>query len=119
MKPKEQVITEFFESINSRHMEEMGRLLKSDAEFYFPKTRPLLGKDKILKFFNVLFRQYPQLIFQIHRIILQGNKAAIHWTNKGYTRKKEPYDNEGVTILEMEGGKIRFMSDFFKNTEKF
>ena len=34
-------------------------------------------------------------------------------------RKKAPYENEGVTLSEAEGGKIRFISDFFKNTEKF
>jgi hypothetical protein len=33
-------------------------------------------------------------------------------------RRKEPYQNEGVTILEMQEGKISFISDFFKDTEK-
>jgi hypothetical protein len=35
------------------------------------------------------------------------------------SRREEPYENEGVTILEMEAGRIRFISDFFKDTEKF
>ncbi len=34
-------------------------------------------------------------------------------------RRKESYKNEGVTILEMEDDRIRFISDFFKDTEKF
>ena len=116
---REQMIVVFFESLNCRNLEQMGNLLKDDAEFYFPKTQPLLGKERILKFFNILFRQYHELTFQIQRVIVQGNLIAIHWKNKRHNRKKEPYENEGVTLLEMENDKIRYMSDFFKNTEKF
>ena len=115
----ERMITDFFEHMNTRNLDQMGNLLHPDARFFFPKTQPLLGKDRIIRFFNVLFRQYPQLSFQIERTIRQGRKAAVHWTNQGVSRRKEPYQNEGVTILEIEAGKITFMSDFFKDTEKF
>jgi ketosteroid isomerase-like protein len=109
----------FFESLNRRKLDQMGNLLKDNAEFHFPKTQPLLGKERILKFFNILFRQYPELTFEIQGVIVQGDHASIHWKNKGYNRKKEPYENEGVTLLQMEDDQICFMSDFFKNTEKF
>jgi hypothetical protein len=33
--------------------------------------------------------------------------------------RQEPYENEGVTILEMKGHRVSFISDFFKDTEKF
>ena len=69
-------------------------------------------------FLNILFRQYPALAFKIQRIIPQGDQAAVHWTNQGMNRHKEPHQNEGVTLLEMQDGKIRFISDFFKYTEK-
>ena len=58
------------------------------------------------------------MAFKIQRIILQGDQAAVHWANQGMNRRKEPYQNEGVTILEMQDGKISFISDFFKDTEK-
>ena len=51
-------------------------------------------------------------------MIHDGNLAAVHWTDRGVNRKKEPYENEGVTILELKEGRIVFISDFFKNTEK-
>jgi ketosteroid isomerase-like protein len=117
--PNEHTITKFFEVFNTRDLDQMGELLSVDAEFYFPKTQPLIGKDRILKFLNILFRQYPELSFEIQRVICQENRAAVHWTNHGMNRRKAPYQNEGVTILEMEAGKIKFISDFFKNTEKF
>lgn len=115
----EQMIIKFFHSVNNRDMEQMGNILTENAEFYFPKTQPLIGRDRIIKFFSILFRQYPELSFQIQRVIVQRQNAAVHWTNRGVNRKKESYENEGVTILEAEGKRIRFISDFFKDTGKF
>ena len=79
----------------------------------------MVGKDRILKFLKIFFRQYPELIFTVERVIRQGDQAAVHWTNRGSNRRKEPYENEGVTILEIKNGKIVYLSDFFKNTEKW
>ena len=115
----EHTVTKFFEVFNSRDMDRMAELLNEDAEFYFPKTQPLIGRERILKFLNILFRQYPELSFEVRRIIGEGRNAAVHWTNKGRSRQKEPYQNEGVTLLEIKNQKISFISDFFKNTEKF
>jgi ketosteroid isomerase-like protein len=115
----EWTVATFFEVFNTRDMDGMAELLHENAELYFPKTRPLIGKKRILKFLNILFRQYPELAFEVQRIICQGDNAAVHWTNAGRSRRHEPYQNEGVTILEMAAGKIHFISDFFKDTEKF
>ena len=115
----ESFIREFFEIFNQHNLDKMENLFSPDAEFYFPKTGPLIGKNRILKFFRILFRQYPQLSFDIRRIIIQGQQAAIHWTNLGKSRNGVPYENEGVTLLELMNGKIIFISDFFKDTEKF
>ena len=112
-------ILQFFKIFNDHDVEAMDQMLAPEAEFYFPKTQPLIGKDRILRFFTILFHQYPQLSFEIQRIIRQNDQAAVHWTNRGVSRKKEPYQNEGVTIMEMTAGKISYISDFFKNTEKF
>lgn len=107
----------FFEMLNHRDTKEMEDLVGPDTEFYFPKTQPLIGKKRIMKFLNILFRQYPELTFKIQRVIQQDNRVAVHWTNQGMNRRKEPYQNEGVTILEIQDDKISFISDFFKDTE--
>lgn len=112
-------VSDFFKLVNDRDLERLGYLLTDGAEFYFPKTRPLFGKERILRFFSILFRRYPELNFEVQRTIVQGPMAAVHWTNRGANRRQEPYENEGVTILEMQGPKVRFISDFFKDTEKF
>ena len=113
------LIREFFEILNKRNLEKIQDLLGADAALYFPKTQPLIGTSRILKFLNILFRQYPQLTFEIQRVIVDGNQVAIHWINQGTNRHDLPYDNEGVTLMELRNGKIIFISDFFKDTEKF
>ncbi len=117
--PTDQTVKTFFEVFNAHDMDRMAELLHEEAKFYFPKTQPLIGRGRILKFLNILFRQYPELTFEIQRTVCEGSRAAVHWTNKGRSRKNEPYQNEGATILEIADDKITFISDFFKDTEKF
>ena len=109
----------FFQILNDRDLEAADTLLDPGAEFSFPKTDPITGKERILKFLRILFRTFPELKFTVIRVIHQGDLAAVHWTDRGVNRKNEPYENEGVTILELKEGKIVFISDFFKNTEKW
>ena len=109
----------FFQVLNEQDLVEAENLLAPGAELFFPKTRPMVGKNRILKFLKIFFRQYPELIFTVVRVILQEDHAAVHWTNRGTSRRKEPYENEGATILEMERGKIVYISDFFKDTGKW
>ncbi len=117
--PETKLIRDFFDAVNTRDMDKMEEALHTDATFLFPKTAPLVGRERVIRFFHILFRQYPELLFDIRGVIGEGAWYAVHWTNRGTNRKKEPYENEGVTLLEMDGAGIRFMSDFFKNTEKF
>jgi len=84
-----QTITTFFEVFNARDMDGMAELLHEDAEFYFHKTQPLIGRERILKFLNLLFRKDPERTIEIQRTVCEGSKAAVHWTNKGRSRKNE------------------------------
>ena len=111
--------TQFFECLSTRNLGEMANSLKEDARLLFPKTQPLIGRDMIVKFFKVLFRQYPELTFTVQHTIAQQDKVAAHWTNRGINRKNEPYENEGVTLFFFEDGLVSLMSDFFKDTGKF
>lgn len=117
--PHTQAASYFFEIVNRRSVDQMGLHLKENAQLHFPKSQPLTGTTRIVKFFQILFRRYPELSFDIQRVICQGNWAAVHWKNHGITRKNEPYANEGMTLFEFEDDKIVFISDFFKDTEKF
>jgi ketosteroid isomerase-like protein len=77
MMSEQSSITHFFDVFNNRDLDKLGDLLTENAEFYFPKTQPLLGKKQIIRFFNILFRQYPELEFKIQRKIIQGEIGQI------------------------------------------
>ena len=115
----QEIILDFYDALSRHDMDALEKALWEDAQLLFPKTQPLKGRDKVLKFFKILFRQYPELTFQVQGVILQGNSAAVHWSNRGRTRKDEPYSNEGVTLVEFEDGRVRFLNDFFKDTAVF
>ena len=117
--PDEHTVTYFFSLLSNQDLKQMSSLLHPDARLYFPKTQPLAGRDRILRFFKILFRQYPTLSFNIQRTIRQNHLAVVHWTNQGISRRGDPYENEGLTLVETTGGKVSFISDFFKDTEKF
>ena len=112
-------VTQFFEFFSTQNLGQMANFLKEDARLFFPKTQPLIGKERILKFFQILFRQYPELTFTVEHTIAQQDKVAAHWRNRGINRKNEPYENEGVTLFFFEDGLVSLMSDFFKDTGKF
>lgn len=113
------MIREFYEAMSRQDLEGLGSRLHPAARFEFPKTRPLEGRDEILRFFRILFRRYPELAFTVRRTVVQGSRAAVHWTNAGAGRDGSPYENEGVTLLESDGAVITWLSDFFKDTGKF
>jgi ketosteroid isomerase-like protein len=109
----------FFKLVNQRDMTAFEKLLADNAKFYFPKTKPLLGKERVLRFFNILFKRFPKLEFKVERTVVQGSTVVVHWTNQGLRKDQQPYDNEGVTWLEIKDGKVILISDFFKDTGKF
>jgi ketosteroid isomerase-like protein len=109
----------FFDLLNQRDMTAFENLLTENVEFHFPKTKPLLGKEMVIRFFNILFKRFPRLEFKVEGSVVQGPKAVVHWKNRGVRKDQEPYENEGATWLEMEDGKVAFISDFFKDTGKF
>ncbi|MDB9822872.1 nuclear transport factor 2 family protein [Deltaproteobacteria bacterium] len=50
----------FFDFLNHLKVAQMADLLAESTDLYFPKTPPLTGRERILKFFKILFRQYPE-----------------------------------------------------------
>jgi ketosteroid isomerase-like protein len=117
----EQRLRALFTCVSARDADGLAALLHPDAVFYFPKTAPLVGPERILRFFALLWRRYPRLDFSVRELIVapDGQRAAVHWTNAGHTREGADYANEGVTLLHLREGRLVLISDFFKDTERF
>jgi ketosteroid isomerase-like protein len=110
-----------FEAMNSRDLETLADILHPDAVFLFPGTNPLEGPEAIGRFLKILFRRFPRLCFTTGRLVLDedADRAAAEWTVEGEDRRGGAYRNAGVTVIELNGGKIVYMSDTFKDTSIF
>jgi ketosteroid isomerase-like protein len=108
-----------FEAMNNKTLNALESAFSDNVVFHFPKTAPLEGKRRISTFLKVLFRKYPDLTFTLGRTVGDDRMAAAEWTNQGTTKSGEIYQNAGVTFLEVENGKIAYISDTFKSTENF
>lgn len=108
-----------FDAVNRKTLDELESAFSDSVVFHFPKTAPLEGKRRITTFFKVLFRTYPDLTFTPGRTVGDERMAAMEWTNHGTTKSGEIYRNAGVTFLEVKDSKIAYISDTFKDTEKF
>ena len=111
-----QIANVIFSTLNNRELDQLDDYLDENATFNFPGTNLIKGRKKILTFFKILFRKYPRLTFTVQESIVDGEKVCIFWTNEGITSSSTHYANQGVTFVQIRGGKIRFISDYFKNT---
>ncbi len=110
------LINKFFELLNNKDFKNLQNFLSPDVVFYFPGTKPLHGHKKVIQLFRVIYRRYPDLTFKIKDMIIQKNKIATVWENSGNDTKGNPYQNEGVTLFKIEDGKVKYISDYFKDT---
>jgi len=120
--PEETVMMQaatLFDIINARDFTEMPVVLSETAVLDFPKTPLITGRNRIVTFFKALFRRFPELHFDVVRVLSQDKWTAVHWRNRGTDRDGNIYENEGVTLIRMEDGVITDITDFFKSTEKF
>jgi len=105
-----------FSTMNKRDLSYLEKHLSEDAAFDFPGPGIIDGKKRILLFLKILFRKYPRLEFSLEDIIVEGDQACAIWTNEGEDKKGTPYKNRGITLIRFSGGKIVFISDYFKDT---
>jgi len=106
-----------FSSLNNRELSLLSNHLEENAYFDFPGTRLIKGRKKILQFFKILFRKYPQLSFKVEGSIAEGEQVCVLWSNEGITSKGNPYKNQGITVVRISEEKICYISDYFKNTK--
>lgn len=87
-----------------------------DAELDFPGSETVKGCRRIIVFLRAVLRKYPELKFTIENIIVDEVGTAVVWANKGKFKNGEPYNNRGITLVQIRGGKIVLISDYFKDT---
>ena len=112
----ENLIRDFFDTVNRRQYDRLKRFFSPDIVFHFPGTRPLNGPTKLVQMLKIIHHRYSKLIFIVVDIIVQGDRAVALWDNHGTDTHGSPYQNEGATVFTFVKGKIQYLSDYFKDT---
>lgn len=119
MKQKDQIqvlATAVFQAMNSRDFTHLEQYLEDGVIFDFPGTDRTEGIRRTLLLLKSILRKYPELKFKITETIAESGKACVVWTNEGVDSRGNPYRNSGTTLMHFTGGKISFISDYFKDT---
>jgi ketosteroid isomerase-like protein len=105
-----------FKAMNTRDFSELEKIVSGDVVFDFPGAGRIEGYKRVIIFLKALLRRYPQLTFEVSEIITGSQRACVVWTNKGEDIEGNAYKNNGMTLLHFSEGKIKFISDYFKDT---
>ena len=107
---------EIFQAMNTRDFTVFEKVIADEVAFDFPGAGNVEGNRRTLLLLKSLLMKYPKLHFSISEIISAGERACVVWTNQGEDIKGNSYSNAGITLLHFSGGKISFISDYFKDT---
>jgi uncharacterized protein len=112
---------ELISALNARDFEEFISHFSDESSLVFPGSNALggfyLGKKKILRFLQKMFVLVPDIRFKTLNAISSERLAVIEWLSSGITKKGIPYENRGVSIFEIESGKVKELRQYL-DTEK-
>ena len=103
-----------FERMNAGDYEALLKGMGREFIHTFPGKYALGGTrhtvDGMRRWFKRLFLFFPDLHFEIKRILVKGwpwnTVAAVEWVDRARPQDGVPYSNEGVHILRMRWGRI-------------
>jgi ketosteroid isomerase-like protein len=106
-----------FASIERRDVTTLLDGLAEDVHHRFAGDHPLGGERRtragVAAWFERLFRLYPELAFDVHRVAVVGPPwrmtVTVEWTARAVPASGDPYDNRGAHVLRVERGAVRHL----------
>ena len=101
--------------------EKLASWFDAESELWLPPCQVAKGEKRILTIFGLIFRRYRELFWEIRQIYPVAERKLIYETvSWGTFSDGRSYQNDIMTIIEFSpAGKIRFLSDYFKDTAIF
>lgn len=111
----------FMADLSSRQIEKLAGWFDAESELWLPPALPAVGERRILTIFGLIFKRYRELFWKVTAVYPAGERKLIYATESwGTFADGCPYKNNILTIIEFStAGKIRFLSDYFKDTAIF
>jgi ketosteroid isomerase-like protein len=102
-----------FESLGRGDWEEASADVAADVTHVFPGDHPLGGerhsREAMQRWFQRLYRLYPELEFEVHRVVAKGwpwdTWVAVEWSDRGKAADGVPYVNHGAHWIRLRWGK--------------
>ena len=105
-----------FKAMNQRDFTDVEPYIHEDIIFDFPGLERVEGAKRVLVFLKALLRKYRFLTFTMQEYIedKDQDKVCVVWSNEGEDNSGMAYSSRGVTIIHLKDGKIKLISDYFK-----
>ena len=107
-------VARVFRDIGERRLDRVLAGLAPDVHHRFAGDGPLGGertsRAAVGLWFERVFRLYPELTFEVHRVTVGGKPwratVTVEWTASAVPAAGEPYLNRGAHVLRVERGRV-------------
>ncbi|MGH8004609.1 MAG: nuclear transport factor 2 family protein, partial [Limisphaerales bacterium] len=116
-----ELLSRFMADLQTLKTENLAKWFDEESELCLPPSGPARGARRILAIFGLIFRRYQKLSWKVLAVYSAGERKLVYQTeSKGIFADGRPYANGILTIIEFSPErKIRFLSDYFKDTAVF
>ncbi len=91
--------------------------IAADVHHSFPGEHPLGGerhsREAMGRWFGRLFRLFPEIEFELHRVIAKGwpwnTTVAVEWDDRGTAADGVPYRNSGSHFMRLRWGRAVYV----------
>ena len=94
-----------------------------DCEYTFPGRNSVgktyRGHKGMQEFWELLGAKLPELGFEVTRIFVSGDEAAVEWRDWGANQEGKRYESWGITRMSLEDGKVKRARDMMDTQKMF
>lgn len=104
----------FLGLLSARDFSSLKPLFSEDVRFDYPEIGVVAGRGKVILLLKKITSRFEVLRFQPLDFIGDEHKLCVVWRNEGRLKAGDVFRNEGITLLHLSGGRIDYVSDYFK-----
>jgi ketosteroid isomerase-like protein len=105
------VVEALYDAFQAGNAAGMLDLMSDDVEVRFLGQVDLRGVDDAKAFFTFSADLLDDLAFRVERTIVDGQWAAVIWSETARTRSGAPWENHGVDVFRVEDGAISVLHE--------
>lgn len=113
---------DFFDALTEGNIDRAAGTFAEDGTLLFPGLRPVRGRALVKRMLGIIRRRYAEILWTpASPTIASGEWMVTSWSVSGTFKETGlPYENEVLSLIQLDtDGKIRLLSDYFKDTQAF